>query len=140
VSREELLRLPTGLRFDGQPVLTGGDTGILLQVEQTTGNAPRGLIHYRFGDPSTEYRTLFEAADFEASSWGVAQMALSPDGTTVIAMIGTNNVGAQQRILSVPLTGERLITELVPPRDEAQDLTLRMITGDRWYQFLPLAN
>jgi hypothetical protein len=140
VDREELLRLPTDMRFRGQPVLTGGGTGILLQVEEGTANLPWGLIHHRFGDQPTEYQTLFEAADFEAGSYGVTQMALSPDGATVIAMIGIRSVNAEQRILSVPLAGERVITELVPYRDEAQDLRLRLIDTDRWYQFLPLGN
>lgn len=141
VSREELLRLPSGVRFRGEPVLTGGGTGILLQVEEGTANLPWGLIHHRFGDPVTEYRTLFEAADFEDGSQGVSQMALSPDGATVIALIGIRSASAERRILSVPLAGERVITELVPFRDEAQDLTLRTtLDTDRWYQFLPLGN
>ena len=140
VSRDELLRLPSGVRFRGEPVLTGGGTGILLQVEEGAANLPWGLIHHRFGDLPTEYRMLFEAADFEAGSFGVSQMALSPNGTTVIALVGIRSGSAERRILSVPLAAERVITELVPFRDEDQDLTLRTIDTDRWYQFLPLGN
>lgn len=139
VAREELLRLPTGMVFRGEPVLTGGGTGILLQVAEAATNLPWGLIHHRFGDPLTEYRTLFEAADFEEGAQGVTQMALSPDETTVIAFIGIRFASSERRILSVPLAGERVITELVPVRDEAQGLTLRpTLDTDRWYQFLPL--
>jgi hypothetical protein len=121
----ELLRLPSDVFFRGKPVLTGGGTDILLQVVQEAANRPWGLIHHRIGDPPTEYRTLLEAADLEDGSRGLSQMALSPDGTTVIAVIGIASGSAERQILSVPLAGERVITELVPFRDEAQDLTLR---------------
>ncbi len=138
--RVALLQVPIGQVLRGDPVYSADGQGILLQLE-TSADLPRGLIYQRFGDPVDGYRTLLESEDFPVQSRGVFQMALSPDGLSVIAAIGRDTAGSEQLILSVPLAGERIITQLVPERDEAQDLTLRMIdTTDRWYQFLPLGD
>jgi len=140
-ARAELLRLPASLRLRNWPVFTGNGDGMLLQIQSTVaGNWPYGLIHQRIGDPVDGYRVLLDGdVEFEAGiSDGVVQVAVSPDDTQAIVLIGTSVVTGEQQILSVPIDGETPPVELVPFRDEAQSLELRVRGGDRRYQFLLL--
>lgn len=138
----ELLRLPATLRLRDWPVFTGNGDGMLLRTQNADpGNWPFGLIHQRIGDAVDGYRTLLDGAEFDLdTSSGVRQVAVSPDGTQAIVLIGTSSASGQPQILSVPISGETQPVELVPFEDAAAGLRLRIVDfeSERRYQFLML--